>query len=87
MGRNSRKEPGQPCRRRAGMAFGLWEKRATKWIENVLLEGSWVGRSMSVTEAVYCGNELICVSCSRQEKLWRHSETAEVNHACERPRT
>jgi len=32
MGRNSRNEPGQPCKSKMGMASGRCEKRATKWI-------------------------------------------------------
>jgi|TARA_R110002003_G_scaffold107_7_gene9009 hypothetical protein len=32
-GRNSRKEPGQPWKKAMGIALGLVEKRAVKWIE------------------------------------------------------
>jgi hypothetical protein len=32
IGRNSRKEPGQPWKKATGMAEGLVEKRAVKWI-------------------------------------------------------
>jgi hypothetical protein len=33
MGRNSRKEPGQPWKKTIGRAEGRVEKRAVKWME------------------------------------------------------
>ena len=35
MGRNSRKEPGQPWKRARGVALGRVERRAVKWIVKV----------------------------------------------------
>lgn len=53
-GRNSRKDPGQPCRKRMGIASGRDEKRDIKWIVKASFP-SWMGR-------VNCGKELICSS-------------------------
>jgi hypothetical protein len=46
MGRNSKKEPGQPWKKTMGTASGLLEKRAVKWMLMVVVV---VGESLTGT--------------------------------------
>jgi hypothetical protein len=93
-GEDSRKDPGQPCKKRMGIASGRDEKRDIKWILKVSFP-SWMGR-------VNCGKELMCSSHLRlvhfisthipfevrviyQSKLWSQYSLASVSHLCVMP--
>ncbi len=60
-GRNSRKEPGQPWRRRRGLAVGLEEKRAVKWMVRLSV-GVVSGEGERGMVALKCGKVLRCSS-------------------------
>jgi len=61
IGWNSRKEPGQPWRRRMGMASLRKEKRPVKWIDRV--------SAAEVSGILKLGKAFIVASVSRLEVL------------------